>query len=532
VSTASTSQNPEGATSYCFGRALGFGAVSVLLGLTQGFGLNLVGSNLAAIQGSLGATAAEVSWLTSAYFTTALSASMLLAKARTQFGLRTFANAGLLFFLTVALFHLVTRDLVSAIAARAALGLAAAALSALAVLYMMEAFPKRLVIAGLLLGFATLQIGAPLSRVIVEYPLQWGQWHGLFAIDAGLAVLSMAAINAFPLAATPRQSAFATGDWVAFPLYSTAFALLCVAVTQGRLRWWTDTPWIGECLAASIACIGLYAVFELNRQKPMIDLHWLTRPFMLRFVIAVLLFRIILCEQTVGMVGLMNVLGLTNDQMHLLFLFATAGTVAGFFVALAVARFNRTNLLGVLAALLIAVVAWSDSSATALTRPVELYVTQTMLSVAASVYFATSCLIGFGRVIQEGGKNMVSFIAAFSGGQYLGTLLGTAWITTYVADRQQLHYAVLAQHLSLADPQVARRVTQLSEAIGHVIVDPAARSLQGVAQLAQQVTRESFVLAYNDVFQMTAVIAVAVMLWMIVLALRASSRSPEVAAAS
>src|SRR5512135_3263206 len=36
----------------------------LLLGLTQGFGLYLVSNNLGDIQGSLGATSAEASWLT------------------------------------------------------------------------------------------------------------------------------------------------------------------------------------------------------------------------------------------------------------------------------------------------------------------------------------------------------------------------------------------------------------------------------------------------------------------------------------
>jgi hypothetical protein len=51
--------------------------VSVLLGLTQSLTVFGVNNNLPTLQGALGATAVEVSWLSTAYFATALSAVVL-----------------------------------------------------------------------------------------------------------------------------------------------------------------------------------------------------------------------------------------------------------------------------------------------------------------------------------------------------------------------------------------------------------------------------------------------------------------------
>jgi MFS family permease len=489
-------------------------AASVLLGLSQSLGLYLVSSNLSAIQGSLGASAAEASWLTSAYFATALSSILLLTKFRIHFGLRTFANLGIAFFLVMSGLHVLTQTVGSAIAARAALGVAAAPLSALAVLYMMEAFPKRLTAVGALLGFATIQLGSPLSRIVSEDLLQYGQWHGLFMLDVACAALSFAIVNAVHLAPQPTQKAFSIGDLIAFPLYAAGIGLLCVVVSQGRLRWWTDSEWLGVCLAGAIACIGLYVLVDLHRKHPMLNLAWLSSAFMVRFVVAVLLFRIVLAEQTNGVVGLMTVLGFNNDQMHELFLLVLAGIVAGFLIAIAAAALGRANLLSLLAVSLIIAAAWMDSDATALTRPHDLYLSQTLLAIGLAVFFATSVIVGFGRVAEEGMKNIVSFVGAFAASQYLGSLLGSAWIATEVADRQQLHYAALAQHLSASDPQTPARLSQLAGSVARVVTDPAERTLQGVSLLAQQVTRESYVLAYNDVFQLIAAIGVCMLVWL------------------
>jgi len=271
---------------------------------------------------------------------------------------------------------------------------------------------------------------------------------------------------------------------------------------------------------------------EPQRRDPLLDLRWLTGPYMLRFIIAVLLFRIMLSEQTVGIIGLMTVLGQSNEQMQLMFSLAAVATFGGFLLAIVIAARGGTYWLGLISLALIACAAWHDSSATSLTRPTELYVSQTLLPLALALYFSCSCLLGFGPVMAEGGGKLISFLAAFSGAQFMGSLLGTAWITTTVDHRQAWHYAALVQHLPGSDPQVAARVAQLGASVGRFVNDPAVRANQGLTLLAQQVTRESFVLAYNDVFQYIAALAAVTFVWFSVLTWRASRRQRAAAASA
>src|SRR3954471_23815316 len=80
------------ADDYHWRRGARYAVVSVLIGLEQGFSVYGVNNNLGALQGALGATAAEASWLSTAYFATAVSAVALLTKMRLQYGLVRFAN--------------------------------------------------------------------------------------------------------------------------------------------------------------------------------------------------------------------------------------------------------------------------------------------------------------------------------------------------------------------------------------------------------------------------------------------------------
>ena len=501
--------------------------ISLLLGLTYGLGLNLVNVNLNAIQGTLGATAVEAGWLLTAYYATNLSATLLLMKVRMQYGLVPFADLGIAAFLVLSIIQLFAHQLGIAIMIRAALGLAAAPISSMAVLYMLEAFPESQRVIGLLLGFLTLQIGAPLSRIISENLLEIGLWRGLQFVDIGLAVLSVAASNMVRPAPAPRVRALNRGDAVAFPLYAISLGLFSVVLTQGRAHWWTDANWLGICQAIAIACAGMYILIELHRDEPMLDLRWLARPFMIRFIIATLLVRIVLAEQSVGAVGLLNIAGLNNDQMHGLFGWIFIGTVVGFLLTLIAALFKQVDLPALAALLLIIIAAGLDSFSTALTRSGNFYFTQVLLATASSMFLASTLAIGIIEVMTGGMKYLISFLSIFIMTQSLGSLAGTAWFSTFLADRQKVHYAALVEHLALADPQVSLRIAQLSGAFARVSPDPAQRAANGVATFAQQVNRESYVLAYNDIFQLVAIVAAVTFAWLLLIKLVVARRAAK-----
>lgn len=495
-------------------RIAAFVSISLLLGLTQSLGMNLVASNLQQVQGALGATSAEATWLLTAYFATNIPASLLLTKFRLHYGLRLFADLGIGLFVIAAVVHLLANDLDSAIAARAALGIAAAPLSSLTVLYMAEVFagPKKIV--GLMFGFAALQTGAPVSRIIAEHLLLNAQWHGIVMFELGLALACLAAINLLRVTPVPRQNMFDRLDIASFPLYAAAIALVTVVLTQGRLRWWLDTPWLGQCLVAAVICAGAFVVIEMNRSRPMVNLRWLLHGgYMVRLGLAIVLSRMVLSEQSVGAVGLLNALGLLNDQMHTMFWLVLIGTVAGFVVTLPFLPKQRFDRLGLIAVAIVGVCAYIDSHATNLTRPANFYITQTLIAMAASMFLASSILLALVRVVADGARNLVTFIVLFSTTNALGGLLGSAVLGTYLAQRQTAHYQHLMQQLSLGDPQVVLRTQQLGGAFARVLGDSGARGNQALVSLSQQVTRESWVLAYNDVFLAVAWLAALVLAW-------------------
>jgi hypothetical protein len=156
-----------------------------------------------------------------------------------------------------------------------------------------------------------------------------------------------------------------------------------------------------------------------------------------------------------------------------------------------------------------------DARATSLTRPPQMYLSQFLVGLGSTLFIAPAMLTGLGKVVAQP-KNLISFIVLFAMAQSMGSLLGSALLGTFQTVRQKFHANLLAEHVTLLDPQVAARLQAYAGAHARDIVDPAQRQAQALKMLGQAVTREAHVLAYNDVFLLIGVLAIATLAWLLV----------------
>jgi hypothetical protein len=299
---------------------------------------------------------------------------------------------------------------------------------------------------------------------------------------------------------------------------------------EGRQLWWTDTPWLGWALCASIPLILAALLLEHHRGSPLLETRWLGSADIVRFAVVSILVRIVLSEQSYAAVGLLNTLGYNNDQFHTLFLIIAIAIVAGSVSSAILLDITHLTQPVMFAVALVAVAAAMDSHSTNLTRPEQLYFTQALLAFSTTFFMGPALLFGMVRAIQRGAGHILSFIALFGITQNLGGLIGSALLGTFQVMREKAHSNALVQHIVMTDPLVAARVQQGGSAYGRVLIDPALRNAEGASLLSQQITREANILAYNDVFQLIAILAAATTIYLgIVVFLR--TRRERIAAA-
>ncbi len=489
-----------------------FALVGVIVALTGGLGNALVIANLPYLQGSLGATTAEIAWLPAAYIMTNVSMNLVLVKFRQQFGLRTFTEMFLVLYALVTFAHLFVNDIDSAIAVRAAHGMVGAALSTLGLYYMIQAFPLKWRLKALVLGLGTAQLAIPLARLVSEDLLQIAEWRGLYLFELGMALLSLGCVLLLKLPPGDRFKAFEKLDFLTFGLLSVGFALLCAVLSLGRIEWWLEAPWIGVASAAAIALILAGLAIEHNRSNPLLITRWLGSGAILRLGLAVILFRVVLSEQSVGAVGLLQTLNMGSEQLHDLYAVMLLGSVAG--LAVSAWTINPQHLIKplLISLAMIAAGAWMDSGATNLTRQSNMFLSQFLLAFGGTFFLGPTLVLGVSGVIANP-RNMVSFSVLFGITQNLGGLIGSAVFGTFQIVREKFHSSVLVEHLTLIDPLVQSRLQSASASYASAVADPASRSALGLRAIASSATREANILAYNDVFMLIALVAVLTMIW-------------------
>jgi hypothetical protein len=247
-----------------------YGCVSVLVGLTGGLGTALVTANLPAIQGDLGLTPVEGAWLPAAFMMVNISTNLVLFKFRQQFGLRHFAEIGLGAYALLTLLHLFVNDFVLALIVRAASGIAAATVTSLATMYMMQALGRDHVPQAFTLGLGLSQLATPVAWILSPHLADLGNWHALYAFESGLALCSFAAVVLLKLPRSLRIRVFEALDFVTFALLAPALALFVAVLSQGRLQLWTQS-WIPWALIAALVLTAAAFTIEHHRASPLLQ---------------------------------------------------------------------------------------------------------------------------------------------------------------------------------------------------------------------------------------------------------------------
>jgi hypothetical protein len=497
-----------------------YAVVAFMAATTATLGNALVSTNVPSIAGSLGEYVGTATVLPAIYVAMNATGNLSIVKARIHWGIPAVTQGALGIYALAALLQLAFPNFAFALIVRAASGLSAAALITVTVYYLFQVFPPKLHAAALVTGLGLTQLGVPLARLFPVEMLSQHHSQNLHLIEVALPLGMLALMNAVPLPPSDRSKGFEPLDFLTIALVVPAMLLICTVLSEGRVYWWTDTPWLGYTLAVSVPLLATAILIEANRAKPLVYLEWVSSAVFLRFIAVALLMRMALAEQTYGSVGLLTSSGLNNEQLRTLFVIVLGAMLIGIATAVLTLHPQRLRQQVIVAALSIALGAWLDSHATNLTRPPQLYLSQALIGFGATLFIGPTLAFGFARMLQRGPSYFVTLVVLFSSTQNVGSLVGSALLGTYQIIATRAHAFALAEHLTSADPQVVDRIQTGTKLLAGSISDPAQLSAQGGALLAQAQAREATILAFNDVFGFVAAFALGTAIFVLCLVLR------------
>lgn len=483
--------------------------VALLAAITATLGNALVNVNVTTLAGSIGEYVTAVALLPALYVAMSATGNLALVKARMRFGVPLITQGLLIVYVIAGLIQLLYPGLASAAAIRIVSGITGTALTAATMYYLLQVFPPKARPAALVVGIGLIQLGTPLARLFPVEMLAQHDWRGLRLIELALPLATLAVMQWFPLPQSDRSKPFEPLDFVTTAAVVPAMLLLCVVLAEGRLAWWTDTPWIGWALAAAAPLFAIAIITEMRRARPLLQLEWIGSAGILRFAAVALLIRLALAEQTYGAVGLLTSSGLTNDQLRTLFAIVLVAMILGIVTAVLTLRPGRIRYQVIASALIIAFAAWLDSHATNQTRPEELYLSQALIGFGTTLFIGPALAYGFLRMMERGPAFFLSLVVLFSTTQNVGGLAGAALLGSYQTVAAREHALAISEDLVASDPQVAARLRAGSQSFTGALTDRSQQAAQGGGLLARALTREANILAFNNVFQLVMFIALS-----------------------
>jgi DHA2 family multidrug resistance protein len=87
----------------------------------------------------------------------------------------------------------------------------------------------------------------------------------------------------------------------------------------------------------------------------------------------------------------------------------------------------------------------------------------------------------------------------------LGGSIGIAVLSTTIARREQFHFSMLAEAMTVNAARTQERLAMLAAGFQTHVTDTALAKAQALAQLAAQVRREAYVMAYADGFYLVGI---------------------------
>ena len=461
--------------------------------------IQITNSSLADIQGSLGASLDEGSWISTGYLIAEIIVIPLTGWLGLVFGLKRYLMANAVLFLGFSVLCGLATSLPEMIVFRVGQGFTGGVLIPTAFTIMLLRIPgARRPLAGAIFGL-TVTFAPAIGPTVGGWLTDTYSWHYIFYINVLPGLLLLAMVGWGLSGAAMQLHRLARGDW--FGIASMAVGLGCLeyVLEEGQRKDWFGDDRI--VLSAAIAAVSLTAflAIELTRKEPFIDLRLLTRralgvASLVNFASGLGLYgSVYILPLYLSRVQHYNALQIGQVQMWMglpqLFLLPLLPLVLKLFDSRLVIGFGLA-LFGIscgMNAYMSPDTAIDQLKAAQLVRAAGQPFIISPLSQMATVGIAPA---------QAGAAS-----ALFNMARNLGGSVGIATLGTVVEKREHFHFSVMAERVTRNASRTAERLDGMARRLGS-----DARAL---GSLAGQVRRQAYLMAYADGF---AVIAAGLLL--------------------
>jgi MFS transporter, DHA2 family, multidrug resistance protein len=486
--------------------------VSVTFGTLMGaIDSSIVNVALPQIRGAVGATVQEITWISTGFAIATVIVMPLTAFLGRLFGQKRVYLLSLAIFIGGSALCGVAATLPQLVAFRALQGFGAGALQPTEQAILRQTFPpKEQGMAMALFGMAVM-VGPAIGPTLGGYIVDNYHWSWIFFINLPVGVLGLFMVWRFvhepeDIRAANQAAAKALRgnlDWLGIALLAVGLAALQFFLEEGQQDDWFDSRLITACALLSAAALGLFVWRELTARVPAVDLRLFRDPvFTSGTLIGAIMFAILLASMFLLPLFMQELLGFTATQSGLALM---PRVLVMMLVTPLVGRlYGRVSarLLVAVGVVLVAYGAFDVSHVTLASSSAGIVHAIVLQGVGFSFLFVpltTAALANVPRAHLADATGLNSLL------RQVGASIGLAVFATLLSRYGAHARAAVVAHVSLDRPAVQERLAALAGGFAQRGLDPVSARAAALRALDGIVTRQSTVLAFEQVLLLTGV---------------------------
>ncbi|POR41279.1 DHA2 family efflux MFS transporter permease subunit [Methylobacterium sp. V23] len=478
-----------------------FGAI--LGAFTAILDIQITNASLADIQGALGASTEEGSWISTAYLMAEIIVIPLTGWFSSVIGLRRYLSVNTMLFTAFSLACALSTSLPQMILFRAGQGFTGGVLIPTAIVIVRTRLPKSQQTIGIAMFGLTATFAPAIGPTVGGWLTDNFSWHYIFYLNLIFGPLAMGIqLGAFD-DVPARWAELLKGDWIGIGLMATGLPALTYVLEEGQRKDWFGSQIIVNMSLLAAAGITGFIVRELMAERPFINLRVLGN----RSVGGSCVLMTVLGAVSFGSIYIIPVYcaqiqGYNAQQIGYVVMWSGLPQLLLFPMMPLIMRVFDARLLVVTGTLFFIASCWINVGLTHDVGMDQLILPQLMRAIGQPLFtiplsqLSTAGLAPRDTADASALSNMM---------RNLGGSIGIAMLSTMIDRREHMHFSVLAEAITVNATRTQERLAALAAGLHGHIADQAAAKGAAIGMLAQQVRREAYVMAYADGFYIVGV---------------------------
>ncbi len=475
--------------------AVAAGALGALMATLD---ISITNSALPQIQGEIGATGTEGTWISTGYLMSEIVMIPLAAWLTRVFGLRNFLLANAALFIGFSMMCGWSSTLAVMIAGRIGQGFTGGAMIPTAQTIIRTRLPLSQLPVGMTVFGLIVLLGPLLGPVVGGWLAENISWSWCFFINLPVCIALITLLIVGLPADRPHWEAFFKADWLGIVGLAVGLSTLTVVLEEGQRERWFESSMIVTLSCVSLAGMVLIAISQFVAKKPILRLSLMRNP---RYASVI----VIVSAVGAGLYGISYLLpqflslvaGYNAEQSGAIMLLSG---LPAFLVMPILPRLLAKvdfRVLVVSGLLLFTLSCMLDISLTAQSVGHDFVWSQLIRGVAQMLAMMPLNQASMAAVAREDSGDAAGL---YNMARNLGGSVGLAIIGTLIDRRETFHTAMLRESISANSLIGQERLANGAASWFAQNGDMAYSKMISLAQIASQIQQQSMVMTYSETF--------------------------------